>query len=206
MAGMEKAQVQAQAANLLVAMELDALRERVLAASAALAAERQHHVHEIEAEAAPMKRMRTVPGQHPAAPVLNPNEQAEHAFSVQLVGAEERLQSAQRAELQHHLEVQRVRATIDAAKASAGPLLALVAAAGPVAERLAALLETRNEERSALLKLPAQLQLLALSQLSVVQLWRARAVSRQFYHAATEVLKGLPWTILQNDGPNHLVL
>ena len=68
-----------------------------------------------------------------------------------------------------------------------------------------AAVEAQNEE-SALVLLPARFHVMVLSQLSVVQLWRARAVSRQFYHAATEVLKGLPWTILQNDGPNNLVL
>ena len=58
--------------------------------------------------------------------------------------------------------------------------------------QLAVAREARNEACSGMLRLPAPVQLVAMSQLSVVQLWRARAVSRHFYRWGTEALEGLP--------------
>ena len=52
--------------------------------------------------------------------------------------------------------------------------------------------EARNEACSALVQLPAPVQLLVLTHLSVVQLWWARGISQHFNRQAMEVLQGLP--------------
>ena len=51
-----------------------------------------------------------------------------------------------------------------------------------------AAVEAQNEE-SALVLLPARFHVMVLSQLSVVQLWRARQVSRHFNRWAIEFWK-----------------
>ena len=190
MAGMERAQAYLDAAALLVSAKLAALRKRVTAANAAAAATRDC----IDAEArAKWRRARSgQAGEEEAAGVSqNPDEQAESAFGGQAVVAEERLQSAGRGLAQLADQVQQARAGVDAAKASAAPLLAVGRPAAE-AKQLAALLEERNEACSTLLRLPMPVQLVVVSTMSVVQLWRARGVSRHVSRLATEVLEGLP--------------
>ena len=85
------------------------------------------------------------------------------------------------------------KAELDARLAEAVLLLLAVGNPAPLTPgQLAAAREARNEECSAVVALPAPVQLVALSQLSVVQLWRVRRVSRHFRRLATEVLEGLP--------------
>ena len=140
MTGMERARADFEAAALLVGAELEALQHRVIAANAVLTAER----NTIEAAA---RKRRRLSGQQAgqAAATANPDEQAELAFADSVMDAEEVLQSARRAVARLHNEVQRTRAGVDAAKASAGPLLG--------ADRPAAAREARNEECSALVRL-----------------------------------------------------
>ena len=57
---------------------------------------------------------------------------------------------------------------------------------------LAAMREARNEACAPLVRLPAPVQLMVLSNLSVLQLWRARAASRHFLRWATESLEVMP--------------
>ena len=73
-------------------------------------------------------------------------------------------------------------------------LVAMGQSSGPPALLAAASrdLEARNEQCSALVQLPAPVQLMALSHLSLVQLQRARGVSRHFKRWATEALEQLP--------------
>ena len=143
MAGMEKARAAFEAAALLVGVELEALQDRVLAANAAVYAERS----KIEAEARKRRRLSGQQAAQPAAPAgaANPYEQAELALADHVVDAEERLQTVRRAVARLHNEVQRTQAGVDAAKNSAGPLLA--------AGRLAGVRKARNEECGLLIQL-----------------------------------------------------
>ena len=90
-----------------------------------------------------------------------------------------------------HNETLRVRAAVDAAKASATTLCS--------AERLADAKEARNEECSALVRLMGSAHLgeheqsgaYILCSLSVVALWRLRRVSRSFRRWGTEALAAM---------------
>ena len=195
MASMERARADFEAAALLVGAELAELQDRVLNAHSAVQRER----NKIEAEA---RKRRRLSGQQvgplAAAGAANPDEQAELAFANRVVDAEERLQSARRAVARLHNEVQRTRAGVNAAKASAGPLLA--------GGRLAGVREARNEGCSSLVRLLGRHDVggknhaVVLSQLSVLHLWRVREVSRHFNRWATEALEGLPRLVSVSGG------
>ena len=186
MAGLERARADLEAATLLVGAELAALQARVSAANTALSI-----VRETEAAEAQAKRQRSSEPHPAAAAAANPDEEAARVFAGHATDAEERLQSVRRALAPVHDWVHQARASVDGAAASTCQLLA-PARLAPVIKQMADTLEARNEAASGLVALPAIVQLMAFSQLSVVQLWRARRVSRHFHRQATEVLETLP--------------
>ena len=181
---LERARDDFEAAALLVGAELAAVQEEVQAATVALSAER--------AAAAEARKRRRLSSGQPAdvavAALANPDEQAEGIFAGCATDTAEQLLSARR---RVGADVQLTRAGVDAVKVSARPLLApgrLMMVVG----RMAVAKEARNEACSGLVRLPGPVQLLVLSQLSVVQLWHVRGVSRHLYRGGTEALQGLP--------------
>ena len=192
------------AAALGASAELMALQERVTAANAAVSAAREELagatrrrrcLHSTGSEAAAA----------PAAAAANPDDEYERAFMNHVAEAEQQLQSNAAAFATRGvdaanvgLRMGRARAVMDAAKASAAVLL------DP--GRLAAVREERNEACSGLVRLSAPVQLLAICTLSVVQLWRARGVSRHFNRWATEALEGLPRLVVVAVGETVILL
>jgi hypothetical protein len=102
----------------------------------------------------------------------------------------EKLQGVSQALARVHVTVQQARATVDAAKAEAAPLI------GP--ERLAAAREARNGSCSKLLEMLGRSDLgrpnhaEVLGELSVALLWRLRGVSRAFRGWCGSALAAMP--------------
>ena len=107
---------------------------------------------------------------------------------------EERLQNATRAMARVHAATLTVHASVDAAKAAAGPLLS--------AERVASAREASNEACNELIRLMGRADLggtnhtMILRHLGVVDLWRARGVSRGFRRWAGAMLASLPRVVV----------
>ena len=120
----------------------------------------------------------------------NPDAEREAVFADHVNDIEERLQSARRAMARVHNETVRVRAGVDAAKASAAPLCS--------AGRLAEAKEARNEECSELISglgfetARGANHDVVLGFFSVIGLWRMRWVSRSFRRWCTGKLASLP--------------
>ena len=149
------------------------------------------------------KRRRRSGDRTPAArSIPNPDEQAEAAFEDTVNDVEERLQTARRAMARVHNETLRVRAGVDAAKASAATLCA--------AERLADVKETRNEDCSELINgmgfetARGANHDVVLGFFSVIGLWRMRRVSRSFRRWCTAKLSSLPRPAPQPRSPQVL--
>ena len=194
-ADMESAQADLNAASLRASEELQALQDLVIAVSAPGLADveaRPKRLRRAPCVGAPSCTMRA-PCVHHAwctTPASGTTAAAaasvhERPFAGVATDAEERLQSVRCTMAKVDGEVRQARASVEAAKASAAPLL-------PDARVIAAVREARNEACSALLQLPTTVQLVVMSSLSVVQLWRARGVSRHCSRRATEVLEMLP--------------
>ena len=138
MGEMEAARAAFEAKAQAVSDELEKLQEQVEDSNSLVARERRAIIGE-EAK----RRRRS--GDRTPAPRNTQNPEEEAAFVDQVSDIEERLQTARRAMARVHNETLRVRAGVDAAKASAASLCS--------AERLADAKEARNEECSALTKL-----------------------------------------------------
>ena len=117
MGEMEAARATFEAKAQAVSDELAALQEQVEESNAAVMVQRRAIANEEG------KRRRRSGDRTPAArSITNPDEQAEAAFDDAVNDVEERLQSARRAMARVHNETVRVRAAVDAAKASATTL------------------------------------------------------------------------------------
>jgi hypothetical protein len=120
---------------------------------------------------------------------VNINEEKQK-FNEAAVEAAEKLQRVSQAMAQVHMTVQQARATVDAAKAEAAPLL------GP--ERLAAAREARNGSCSGLLEMLGRSDLgrpyhaTVLEGLSLAAVWRLRGVSRAFRGWCASALAAIP--------------
>eukprot|EP01045_Picozoa_sp_COSAG04_P027891 COSAG04_NODE_4188_length_2245_cov_4.831911_1_plen_522_part_00 len=185
MGEMEAARATFEGKAQAVSDELEKLHEQVEESNAEVQKQRRA----IAGEEA--KRRRRSGDRTPATrSIPNPDEQAEAAFDDAVNDVEERLQSARRAMARVHNETVRVRAGVDAAKASATTLCA--------AGRLADAKEARNEECSALTKLlgfetaRGANHDVVLGFFSVIGLWRMRGVSRHLRRWCTAKLASLP--------------
>ena len=140
MGEMEAARAAFEAKAQVVSDELEKLQEQVEDSNSLIARERRAIIGE---EAKRRRRSGDRAAVDRAPP--NPDAEAEADFVDKVNDIEERLQSARRAMARVHNETLRVRAGVDAAKASATTLCSV--------ERLADAKEARNEECSALTKL-----------------------------------------------------
>ena len=203
MGEMEAARATFEAKAQAVSDELEKLQEQVEESNLAIARERRAIIGE-EAKRRRRSGDRTPAAHNPA----NPDGEKEAAFTDCVSDVEERLQSARRAMARVHNETLRVRADVDAAKASAASLCS--------AERLAEAKEARNEECSALTKLlgfetaRGANHDVVLGFFSVVGLWRMRRVSRRFRRWCTGKLSSLPRLavvggVRREDNPPKLV-
>ena len=182
---MEAARATFEAKAQAVSAELEKLQEQVEESNAAVMVQRRAIANDEG------KRRRRSGDRTPAARAApTPDREAEAAFDDAVNDIEERLQTARRAMARVHNETLRVRAAVDAAKASATTLCS--------PSRLADAKEARNEECSALTKLlgfetaRGANHDVVLGFFSVIGLWRMRRVSRSFRRWCTAKLSSLP--------------
>ena len=118
MGEMEAARATFEAKAQAVSDELEKLQQQVEQANASVQVERRAVANEEG------KRRRRSGDRTPVEPSTNSDAAAEAAFEDTVGTVEERLQTARRAMARVHNETLRVRAGVDAAKASAAPLCA----------------------------------------------------------------------------------
>ena len=192
MAELERSRADFERKALAVGAALRQLQQDVAQADAPVTAQRE----ELGAELRKRRRLSGAAappaGQRPHWHVDIYEEK--HPFNEAAEEVEEKLQGVSQALARVHVTVQQARATVDAAKAEAAPLL------GP--ERLAAACEARNGSCSGLLEILGRSDLgrpnhaAVLGELSVATVWRLRGVSRAFRGWCGSALAAMPRVIV----------
>jgi hypothetical protein len=168
-----------------VSAEIGKQQERVTDWNAITWRDRQH-----AAQATVMRKHRRLSGDAAAhsGAHANPDTQTEVSFIQTVRDAEGHVQSATCAMARVHAATQSVHASVDAAKASATIWLANAS-------------QARNECCSELIRLMQRTDLggknhaMILSHLGVVNLWRARSISRSFRRWCTSSLRSMPMLV-----------
>jgi hypothetical protein len=191
MADLERSRADFERKALAVGAALRQLQEDVTQADMLVMAQR-------EALGAELRKRRRLSGA--AAPPAGQQPhwhvdiyEEKHPFNEAAEEVAEKLQGVSQAMARVHMTVQQARASVDAAKAEAAPLL------GP--ERLAAAREARNGSCSGLLEMLGRSDLgrpnhaAVLGELSVAAVWRLRGVSRAFRGWCRSALAAMPQVV-----------